>query len=170
MKKQNIHVRVKLGIRIINDCILNFIIENNGKTTFKKIEKHTGLNEISNELVAQILTYFIKKKLIKIVSKTTIAGNVANLKEYQEYIRSKNRSHYPDKHGMAWHKTDLIEIAGLYNKGYNLNQIGKVLGRTPTACYHEMHLIRKAHTLVPLLNNNTIKTFVNQGNTPSSKG
>lgn len=161
-----LHKTAERGISLINTCILNFLIEKEGDTTTKEVEEYTGLNNISLQLVADLLKLMAKNKVLVIYTNGSIIANIETIKE----IKEQSKTLLPNKHGKPWSEDDYVRLCTLKLEDVSDAEIGIKMNRTQKSVAMQATMIRKAYRLIPMIKRNpVIQEFAERFVSPNSK-
>ena len=151
-KYAKVHPQAAVGIKIINACITNFIIQEKGSTSVYAIEKYTGLKNISIHLVADLLKLMVANDIISI---DRVGNIIGEMKTLTESLRQE-KVHLPEKHKKLWTNGDYFRLAQLKMSGYSIELIAKNMNRTQQSVSMQATLLRKAYRLISLINENKL--------------
>lgn len=151
------HPKAAYGIRIIEECILDFIQEKK-TATFAEIEHHVGLQKISLDIVVNLLKILMDEKLITITNARVMAN-----KDAIAIYKKKNSVLVPKKHHRIWSDEEYVDLALMKMNQNEIGKIAKFLGRTVQSVNMQLCMLRKAVALMPLIEKNEImKKFLTE--------
>jgi len=152
-----VHPQIRKAIMIIKNCILNFIDQKNGAANFSDIEKHTGLKNYSNDLVARIL-----KEIEKECGNTIIFNDgVIMSKDQIETVKNNNKVELPEQYNKLWTDEDIVGVVESINNGSTVSLIARGYGRTEGSIQMMLASLRKAYRMEPIIKKyKTVQLYV----------
>lgn len=128
-------------------CIIDFIVQENGETTLKRIGDYTGIKKICTELTVCLLKQLQSASILILRPDGTVLGSIAKLTR----IIEQEKTTLPNNHGKPWSENDIVLLAELSEEGRIIPHIAKKLHRTESSVTMTTSTLRKAYRLIPII-------------------
>jgi len=148
---KRVHPQVERGLRVINLCIIDFLISQNGESNLDAVEKYTGLHHINTNIVADMIRFMVEEGSF-ILRNGKITASVAKLKLMVE----QEKTLLPKRHCKLWSEEDYIRLSQLQIEKTPALEIANRMSRTEQSISMQSTLLRKAFRLIPIIENNSI--------------
>jgi len=163
MIPEGLNPKVERGYRLINCCIIDFIVKEKGSTTFSKIEFHTGLKQNQLRWAVDILVNLRNAGIVNIKGEN-VTASVTKLTQIME----QEKTQLPNNYGKPWSENDAIILCELANDGVKPAIIAQKLERTEGSISMELTFWRKTGRAIPWIERNkSIRDFVNKHTSPN---
>jgi hypothetical protein len=134
------------AIKLVHIELTEFLLKSNGLASVAKLEKFTGLNQVSLDLVANVLNSMKKDSIVDIVGDVIIC-DIGKLKE----IKEQGKTDLPPNHNKLWTDLDYVTLAECKLQKMPTCMIAEKLGRTEKSVEESATLLRKSYRLIPLI-------------------
>ncbi len=145
------HKKVQRALKLILFCVVDFVVAEQGFTTLKRIEHHTGLKKIGNSWTADCLRILSQNKLIRIAG-DTITGDVAALTKIKEQEKTK----LPKNYGKPWTEEETVVLCELNVAGHDDVYVARKLERTENSVTQRLTQGRLAYKMIPWIKRHSV--------------